>query len=176
MLHNSGFSYHSLRHVHARRHSASAPSARKRFTRRTVPGVVVFRIEVPTSVQSLGADMQRALGHCNFNFAARAWKFDHHNLPAGKGSAAASATTFVIEGIPETESVEITQCTDFVFPVELENECRRSCFLPPQCRKSLAIGRQNVARVCEILIMAYAPAQRDAQRRQPVSSKSFVVE
>jgi hypothetical protein len=62
-------------------------------------------------------------GHCrtfHLQFAAGALKFDHHDLSAGEGSAPALAAKFVIEGIPEMEFVEITQCVEFVFGVELE--------------------------------------------------------
>jgi hypothetical protein len=47
-------------------------------------------------------------------------KFDHSDLASGEGSAAALAATFVIEGIPEMEFVEITQGVEFVFRVELD--------------------------------------------------------
>ena len=51
----------------------------------------------------------------------------------------------------------------------------RSIMLPTsQCSQPPAIARESVPGVGGILIMECAAAQRDVQRRRPVSSKSFV--
>jgi hypothetical protein len=76
-------------------------------------------------------------------FAARAWKLDHDDLPASERSAAAIAATLVVERMPEMEFIEITQGIEFIFRVELERGKSAHASYP----HNVANGLQSVSKL-----------------------------